>query len=163
MCDWACNRGECQGVATVATLGGGSTLGGGTTFEGGVTLVGDVAVAGSREGNTRGVFYLCGGACESRPSGVVGVDWGIGNIVSGALICGMRCLRMVTRRSMWLRLVVLRWCGMQPLILLDKVVATAMTRLEGVTAGFVRYLCLWKTVAETRVAHVSFIHIFQAQ
>ena len=70
---------------------------------------------------------------------------------------------MVTRRSRWLRLVVLRWCGMQPLILLDKVVATAMTRLEGVTAGFVRYLCLWKTVAEKRVDHVSFIHMVQTQ
>ena len=30
-------------------------------------------------------------------------------------------------------------------------------------AGFVRYFCLWKTVAETRVARVSFIHMVQAR
>ena len=95
-------------------------------------------------------------------SGVVGGDWGISNVVGSALICGMCCLSMVPRRLRWSRLVDLRWCGMRPFLLLANFLAAAMTRLEGVTDGFVRYLCLWKTVAETRVDHVSFIHMVQA-
>ena len=98
-----------------------------------------------------------------RHSGVVGGDWGIGNVVGGVSICIMRCLRMVPMRSRWSRLVALRWCGMRPLILLANFLASAMTRSEGVMDGFVRYLCLWKTVAETRVNCVSFIHMVQAR
>ena len=52
---------------------------------------------------------------------------------------------------------------MQPLILSANFLAAEMTRSEGVTAGFVRYFCLWKTVAEKRVDHVSFIHMVQTQ
>ena len=164
VCAWACNRGERRGVATVATLGGlgGATLGVGTTLGDGVTFGGGVSVAGARGGNTRGVLCFCGVACGTPPGGVVGGDGGIGNVVGGALIWDMRCLRMVSRRSRWSRLAALRWCGIWPLILSAKVLAAAMTRSEGVTAGFVRYLCLWKTVAETRVYHVSFIHMVQA-
>ena len=135
---WAYNRGERRGVATVATLGGAATLRGGTTLGCGVTLGGGVAAAGERGGNTRGVFFHYGGACETSPrccghdmntfwgrcgvriggligpggggaevvvmrpstarvvvrrgdrhSGVVGGDWGIGNVVGGASICIM--------------------------------------------------------------------------
>ena len=138
MCAWYCNRGERRGVATATTLGGGATLGGGTTLGGGVTVGGGVAVAGARGGNTRGVFCRCGGACGTRPSGVGGGgDWGIGNVVGGALISGIRCLRMVLRRSRWSRLVALIWCGMQPLILSANFLAATITRSEGVIAGFV--------------------------
>ena len=157
MCAWACNRGGRQGVAAASTLGGGTTFGGGGILGGGVT------VAGAIGGNTRGVFCCCGGVCGPRPSGVVGGDWGIGNVVGGASICGMLCLRMLPRRSRCLRLVALIWCGMQPLISSTNVLAVTMMRSEGVTAGFVRDLCLWKTVAETRVARVSFSHIVQAR
>ena len=80
------------------------------------------------------------------PSGVVGGDWGIGNFVGGASICRMCCLRMFSRPLRWLRLLALRWCGLQPLILSDNFLPAAMTWLEWVTAGFVRYLCLWNTV-----------------
>ena len=66
MCAWACNCGERWGVATLATLGGGTTLGGG------VTLVGGVAIAEARGGNTKGVLCHFGGVCGTRPSGVVG-------------------------------------------------------------------------------------------
>ena len=51
VCTWACNHGERQGVAMVATLGGlvGATLGGGATLGDGVTtLVGGVDMSGSR-------------------------------------------------------------------------------------------------------------------
>ena len=90
MCPWACNRGELRGVAKAATLGCGATLGGGTNLGGGVTIGGGVDVSGERGGNTRGVFCCCGGACGTRPSGVVGEDWGIKNVFGGASICGMR-------------------------------------------------------------------------
>ena len=73
--------------------------------------------------------------------GRVSVRWwvdilGIRSIVGGASICGMRCLRIVSRRLRFSRMVVLRWCGMRPLISSAKVLASVMTQLEGVTAGF---------------------------
>ena len=160
VCAWACKRGERRGVATVATLGslGGAALGGGTTLGGGFTLGGGVVVAGERGGNSRGVLYLPGGACVTCPDGVVG-----GDVVGGAAICGMRCLRIESRRLRRSRLVVLRWYGMQLLILLAKVLAVAMTWSEGVIVEFVRYLYLLITVAEMHVACVSFIHMVQAR
>ena len=151
VCAWACNCGEFRGVATAATLGGEVARGSG------------VDVTGARGGNTRGLFCRCGGACGTLPSGVAGGDCGIRSVVGGASICGMRCLRMVSRRLRWSRLVALIWCVMWPLISLANVLAATMTQSEGVTARFVRYLCLWKIVAETRVARMSFIYIFQSQ
>ena len=112
---------------------------------------------GGRGGRIGGMIGPCGGGAKGvvmRPStvtvvvrrgecrsGVVVVYWGIGNIVGGASICSMYSLRMLPRRLRWSRLVALRWCGMQTLISLANFLSAAMTQSEGVTAGFVRYLC----------------------
>jgi len=50
-----------------------------------------------------------------------------------------------------------------PLSASDSLPAAAMTASSGVTAGAEMYLCLWKTVLNTLVARVSFIHMVQAQ
>ena len=75
---------------------------------------------------------------------------------------GMLCLRMLPRCSRWSRAVVLSCWGMRPLISSESLCAAATTRSAGVTVGWVIYLCLWKTVAETRVERVSGIHMVKA-
>ena len=55
-----------------------------------------------------------------------------------------------------------RW-GRWPLIVVMRFPAAAMMTSAGVAVGFERYLCLWKTIADTRVAWVLIIQIFHAR
>ena len=55
-----------------------------------------------------------------------------------------------------------RW-GRWPLIAIMRLPAAEMMALSGVVVGFERYLCLWKTVADTQVARVLIIQIFHAR
>ena len=57
------------------------------------------------------------------------------------------------------RIVSLRWGIIRPLRVSDNFPAADMTLSPGVMSGLVIYLCLWNTVADIRVALVSFIHI----
>ena len=52
----------------------------------------------------------------------------------------------------------MRWGGMRPLRVSSNFPAAAMTLYLGVISGLAIYLCLWNTVAEIRLALVSFIH-----
>ena len=57
----------------------------------------------------------------------------------------------------------LRLLDQAPLMTEASLPAAAMTASAGVTAGFEMYLCLWKTVPDTRVARESVIHMVQAR
>ena len=57
------------------------------------------------------------------------------------------------------RVVPMRWCVMQPLILSINLPAAEMTRSSGVIPELVMYFCLWKTMAKILVDLVSFIYI----
>ena len=178
---WASSRGERRGVVAWATLGAGATLGG--VRRGGVLVGNGENVAGGRglgtwqglRGGTMG--GLAGGGRGGAAIAVVrllatvvvsrvafrGMRGG-GDLLDGvSLIWGMLCLRMLPRRSRWSRAVVLRCWGMRPLISSESLCAAATTRSEGVTVGWVRYLCLRKMVAETRVERVLCIHMVQAR
>ena len=52
---------------------------------------------------------------------------------------------------------------MRPLRVSANLSAAAMTLYSGVMIDLVIYLCLWNTVAEIRVALVSFINIIYEQ
>ena len=54
-----------------------------------------------------------------------------------------------------------RW-GRWPFIAVMRFPAAEMMASAGVAVGFERYLCLWKTVADTRVSRVFIIQIFHA-
>ena len=71
--------------------------------------------------------------------------------------------KMEPRRVSWLSKVSLSWCGIFPLIKLAILPAAAMTASSGVTDGFETYLCLWKTVADTRVHRVFDIQMIHAR
>ena len=63
----------------------------------------------------------------------------------------------------WSSEVLLSWCGKCPLIKLASLPAATMTASSGVTDGFEMYLCLWKTVADTRVHRVFDIQMIHAR
>ena len=56
-----------------------------------------------------------------------------------------------------------RWWDMWPLIAVIRFPAAAMMELTGVAVRFEIYLCLWKTVADTRVARMFIIQILHAR
>ena len=71
--------------------------------------------------------------------------------------------KMKPRRVSWLSEVSLSWCGKCPLIKLASLPAAAMTASSEVTDGFEMYLCLWKTVADTRVHQIFAIQMINAR
>ena len=56
-----------------------------------------------------------------------------------------------------------RQWGKWPLIAVMRLPYAAMMASAGVAVGFERYLCLLKTVADTRVAQVLIIQIFHSR
>ena len=73
------------------------------------------------------------------------------------------CLKKDPRRVSSSSEVSLSWCGMWPPMRVARLPAAAMMASLGVTNGLEMYLCLWKTVAETRVRRVSFIQMIHAR
>ena len=76
---------------------------------------------------------------------------GVTESVGGSGFAANTFWKMEPRRVSWLSKVSLSWCGIFPLIKLAILPAAAMTASSGVTDGFEMYLCLWKTIADTRV------------
>ena len=73
------------------------------------------------------------------------------------------CLKNDPRQVSLLSEVSLSWCGIWPPMRVARLPAAAMMASSGVTDGLEMYLCLWKTVAETRVRRVPFIQMIHAR
>ena len=86
-----------------------------------------------------------------------------GGSVGGSVSAASACLKTEPRRVSSLSEVLLSWCGMWPLMRVASLTAAAMTESSGVTDGFDMYLCLWKTVADTRVKWVFVIQMIHAR